>query len=95
MGGCAQSYCILLEHDQWLSLRGLFFFLKGNKGGVDLGERESVGREWGEWKVWCQDVMYETRMKVKTTTKQPISKSKNSPNHHCLIIYISNNSITW
>lgn len=50
---CSQIYCILLDHVQWLSPGGLFFFFMGNRG-VDLGEREG-GEDWKEWKegkVW-------------------------------------------
>lgn len=51
---CAQSYCILLGHIQWIPLGvSLFvsvYFLMGNRGGVGLGKREHRRRIWKEYK---------------------------------------------
>lgn len=42
---CAQPYCILSGDVRWISLGVLlfFFFLMGNRGGVDRGKRNGTG----------------------------------------------------
>lgn len=53
---CAESYCTLLGHVWWLSLEFLllfcklfmYFVLKGQGEGMDLGEKRVGGRDWIE-----------------------------------------------